>query len=103
MVLWQKLITELLDFLILKLGEATVQSDQQPGKLDVEIELLPVLDIALHNPCEISSPWAYLWCCFGSFWSLCEYFICWPFSARTGCILKSKIIPELTLSNENYE
>ena len=84
MVFRQELITEPLDFLILKLGEATVQSDQQPGKLDVEIELLPVLDIALHNPCEISSPWAYFGCRFGSFWSLRKYFICWPFPARTG-------------------
>ena len=91
MVLWQKLITELLHFLILKLGEATVQSDQQPGKLDVEIELLPVLDIAFHNPGEISSPWAYFGCSFGSFWSLGKYFICWPFPAWTGRIRILKI------------
>ena len=86
MVLWQKLITELLDFLILKLGEATVQSHQQPGKLDVKIELLLVLDIALHNSGEVSSPWADLWCWFGSFWCFRKYFICWPFSAWTGSI-----------------
>ena len=91
MVLWQKLITELLNFLILKLGEATVQSDQEPGKLDVEIQLLLVLDIALHNSGEISSPRAYLWCSFGSFRSLCKYFICWPFSAWTGSIRILKI------------
>ena len=101
MVFRQELITELLDFLILKLGETTVQSNQQPGKLDVKIELLFVLNIVLHSPGEISSPWADL-CSRGWPWPfrcLGEYFICWPFPARTGCVR----IPELTLSNKNYE
>ena len=107
MVLWQELIAELLNFLILKLGETAVQSNQQPGKFDVEIQLFLVLNIVLHSPGEISSPWADL-CSMGWPWPfrcLGKYFIRWPFPARTGCvrILKSKIIPELTLSNENYE
>jgi hypothetical protein len=58
MVFRKELVTELLNFLILELGETAVQGNQQSCKLDVEIQLLLVLDIVLHSPGEVSSPWA---------------------------------------------
>ena len=103
MVFREELVTKHLDFIILQLFRAAVQSYQKPGQFDVKVELLSILDIILHNFGEVGSSWADL--CFWPLWCFSQDLIGGSLLARTGCVLfmlkKTKITPELMLVNKN--